>query len=166
MNIFYLDRDPTHAAQMQCDRHVVKMILETAQLLSTAHNEIDGEQVAYKSTHKNHPSAVWTRESVENYQWLYRHLMALGDTYTRRYGKVHKTIQSHSQALSEAPRGIAYAGFTDPPQCMYDWCKRLDTVEAYKAYYAAKAAEWADLGRPMRWTEPKYEGILNVYNQR
>lgn len=160
MNIFYLDRDPVHAAQMQCDRHVVKMILETAQLLSTAHIELDGEQVAYRATHKNHPSAIWARQSVENYQWLYRHLQALGDTYTRRYGKVHKTIQTHSETLSRPPRAIPRAGFTDPPQCMYDRCKTVDTVAAYKAYYAAKAAEWADLGRPMRWTEPRYDGLL------
>ena len=166
MNIYYLDRDPEPAAQMQCDQHAIKMTLETTQLLSTAHIVLDDNQVAYRATHKNHPSSVWVRESVENYRWLYRHLMALGDTYTRRYGKVHKSIQEHSQALSEPPRAIPDGNFTDPPQCMYDWCKRLDTVEAYKAYYAAKAAEWADLGRPMRWTEPKHEGILNVYTKR
>jgi hypothetical protein len=102
MNIFYLDRDPIEAARLQCDRHVVKMILETAQLLSTAHNELDGGQIAYKSTHKNHPSAVWARASAENYYWLQRHLGALGHEYFRRYGRVHKTIQTHSQAPSHA----------------------------------------------------------------
>ena len=78
MNIFYLDRDPHEAARLQCDKHVVKMILETAQLLSTAHNELDGGQIAYKTTHKNHPSAVWARKSLDNYLWLYRHLEGLG----------------------------------------------------------------------------------------
>ena len=151
MNIFYLHRDPREAARLQCDRHVVKMILETAQLLSTAHNEIDGEQVAYKSTHKNHPSAVWARESVENYQWLYRHLEALGSEYKQRYGRVHKTIQTHSQTLTEPPRGISRVGFTDPPQCMPDECKNSDTVVAYQTYYNHKADDWEKRGIPMKW---------------
>ena len=69
MNIFYLDRNPILAADKQCDRHVVKMILETAQLLSTAHYELDGESPAYKPTHKNHPSAVWVRKSLDHYLW-------------------------------------------------------------------------------------------------
>ena len=67
MNLFYLHRDPVEAARMQCDRHVVKMILETAQMLSTAHIELDGIQVAYKATHKNHPSTVWVRSSAAAY---------------------------------------------------------------------------------------------------
>jgi hypothetical protein len=141
MNIFYLDRDPHEAARLQCDRHVVKMILETAQLLSTAHNELDGGQIAYKSTHKNH----------HNYTWLRRHLEALGDEYTRRYGKVHATIQKHSEALTEAPNAIPDGGFTDPPQCMPDECKNSDPVVAYMTYYNYKADDWDARGIPMRW---------------
>jgi len=151
MNIFYLDRDPHEAARLQCDRHVVKMILETAQLLSTAHNELDGTQVAYKSTHKNHPSAVWARANRKNYTWLQRHLMALGDEYTRRYGRVHKTIQTHSQSLLEPPRGISDGDFTDPPQCMPDECKRPDAVQGYQVYYNYKADDWDARGIPMKW---------------
>ena len=76
MNIFYLDEDPVLAAQMHCDKHVVKMILESAQLLSTAHLLIDGDELAderglYKATHKNHPSSKWVRDSSENYEWLW-----------------------------------------------------------------------------------------------
>jgi hypothetical protein len=127
------------------------MILETAQLLSTAHNEIDGGQIAYKTTHKNHPSAVWARANRENYTWLQRHLMALGDEYTRRYGRVHKTIQTHSEALTEAPRGISDGDFTDPPQCMPDECKRLDPVLGYQVYYNYKADDWDARGIPMKW---------------
>lgn len=151
MNIFYLDRDPREAARLQCDRHVVKMILETAQLLSTAHNEIDGGQIAYKTTHKNHPSAVWTRASRDNYLWLRSHLMALGREYTKRYGKVHATIQKHSQTLTEPPRGISRIGFTDPPQCMPDECKSSDAVIAYHTYYNLKADDWDARGIPMKW---------------
>ena len=79
MNIFYLNSDPERAAQLQYNKHVVKMILESAQLLCSAHIMLDSEiDVPYKLTHKNHPSAIWTRQSRSNYAWLYFHMMALG----------------------------------------------------------------------------------------
>jgi len=88
MNIFYLNSDPVVAAEKQYNKHVVKMILESAQLLCSAHHMLDSEiDVPYKLTHKNHPSAVWTRTSLQNYAWLYYHMLALGDEYTKRYGK-------------------------------------------------------------------------------
>lgn len=157
MNIFYLNRCPEVAAEMQCDKHVVKMIVETAQLLSTAHYELTGESPAYKPTHKNHPSAVWVRSNVLSYLWTWRHLRALGCEYERRYGKVHKTIAEHLDALREAPAPLydnylaIRDGFTPPPQCMPDECKRDDTVLAYLTYYNHKADEWAERGMPMRW---------------
>ena len=107
--------------------------------------------MAYKSTHKNHPSAVWARANRENYIWLQRHLTALGDEYTRRYGRVHKTIQKHSQSLLEPPRGISDGDFTDPPQCMPDECKRPDAVLGYQVYYNYKADDWDARGIPMKW---------------
>ena len=72
MNIFYLDSDPYVAAKMHCDKHVVKMILESAQMLSTAHRVLDGDEYAderglYKMAHKNHPSTIWVRTSTDNY---------------------------------------------------------------------------------------------------
>ena len=151
MNLFYLDECPEKAAQYQCDVHVVKMILETAQMLSTAHIELDGIQVAYKATHKNHPSTVWVRSNTMCYRWAWQHLKALGEEYTRRYGKVHKTIAEHLDTLAQYPINMAYGEFTDPPQCMYDECKHEDTVTAYRQYYNAKAEEWLAGGRPMRW---------------
>ncbi len=152
MNLFYLDSNPHDAARMQCDKHVVKMILETAQMLSTAHLELDGVQVAYKATHKNHPSTVWVRSSADAYRWALKHMYELGLEYTRRYGKVHKTIREHLEALSVLPSNIDRdAGFVEPPQCMYDECKRDDTVLAYQLYYNAKADEWAANGSPMKW---------------
>ena len=76
MNIFYLNKDPEIAAQMHCDKHVVKMILESAQMLSTAHRILDGDDIAnskglYKMTHKNHPCNIWVRKNNENYEWLW-----------------------------------------------------------------------------------------------
>ena len=152
MNIFYLSRDPTQAAQAQCDRHVVKMILETAQLLSTAHVELDGNQVAYKATHKNHPSAIWVRSSLDHYEWTLYHLEALGSEYERRYKKVHKTIREHFKALQRPPVALqGIRGFTDPPQCMPDECKRSDAVLGYQIYYNFKADDWDARGMPMKW---------------
>lgn len=146
MNIFYLDRDPKTAACMQCDRHVVKMILESAQLLSTAHREIDGDEWAnnqglYKSTHKNHPSAVWARCSADNYKWLFRHFLALCDEYSYRYGKTHLTDTKFRNVLGFSPTNIStIESFTNPPQCMPDEYKDSNTVIGYRNYYALDKA--------------------------
>jgi hypothetical protein len=141
MNVFYLDPDPKLAASMQCDRHVVKMILESAQLLSTAHRLLDGDEWAdshslYKVTHKNHPSAVWARSSSDNYKWLYRHFLGLCDEYNYRYGKIHLSETKLSDPLWFTPTNIDHnPGFTAPPQCMPDEYKNDCTVEAYRSYY-------------------------------
>jgi len=141
MNIFYLDKDPVKAASFFYNRHVVKMILESAQLLCTAHIISDGEaaNVPYKATHKNHPSAIWARESTANYKWLYDHMIALGNEYTRRYGKKHLTILKCSGALCKAPNNITKVDLTPMPQCMPDQYKVPgNSVEAYWNYYEAE----------------------------
>lgn len=150
MNIFYLDADPEIAAKYCCDKHCVKMILESAQLLCTARAlsgglPIDGYSL--KPTHVNHPSAKWVRESKAHYKWLYRHLKALCKEYTRRYGKVHKVERERLlQALEVVPDTIPMTQFSDPPQCMPEEYKSpRSTVEAYRKYYIkdkAKFAKW------------------------
>jgi hypothetical protein len=141
MNIFYLSEDPNEAAKYMYNKHVVKMILESAQLLCTAHIISDGEaaDVPYKATHKNHPSAIWARESVSNYIWLYDHMIALGNEYTRRYGKKHLTILKCSGALCKAPNNVTKVDLTPMPQCMPDQYKVPgNSVEAYWNYYEAE----------------------------
>ena len=141
MNIFYLHKDPAKAASFFYNRHVVKMILESAQLLCTAHVMLDGDDadVPYKVTHKNHPSAVWARESADNYSWLYFHMLALGEEYTRRYGKKHLTILKCGGPLGKLPGGILNTGPTPMPQCMPDQYKVPgNSVEAYWNYYEAE----------------------------
>ena len=141
MNIFYLSTDPEKAAKYMYNKHVVKMILESAQLLCTAHVMLDGDDadVPYKVTHKNHPSAVWARESTYNYKWLYNHMIALGEEYTRRYGKKHLTIIKCSGVLSNAPTNVTKTGPTPMPQCMPDQYKVPgNSVEAYWNYYEAE----------------------------
>jgi hypothetical protein len=141
MNIFYLDRNPNISAKAMTDKHVVKMILESAQLLSTAHHMLDTNETPkgiYKKTHVNHPSAIWVRESSENYKWLYNHFIALCDEYTERYGRVHKTDLELSYILSNIPKHIPHADFTQPPQAMPDIYKHRDSVHAYHVYYQAE----------------------------
>ena len=135
MNIFYLSHDPDEAARVMYNRHVVKMILESAQLLCTAHHEYGNHDVPYKPTHKNHPSAIWTRSNNLAYMWVYDHMMALGEEYKRRYGRTHLTIDKCRDALMDPPVGIPSNEWQDPPQCMPDQYKCGDTVNAYWNYY-------------------------------
>lgn len=139
MNIFYIDKDPKIAAQNMINKHVVKMILESAQMLSTCHREFGNERdTFYKRTHVNHPSNVWIRQSSQHYDWLYKHMIALGEEYTNRYGRLHLTIQKLEYALKNPPKGLEDNGFTPPPQCMPDEYKDDDTVKAYLNYYEYK----------------------------
>jgi hypothetical protein len=145
MNIFYLDRDPVKAAQQHYNKHVVKMILEAAQLLCTAHH-LSGNpsDVPYKKTHMNHPSAIWVRSSRSNYLWCYEYMLALGAEYTRRYGKHHLTIAKCRDVLSKVPHAIHVVDFCDPPQCMPDEYKMADAVDGYKKYYEFGKAHLKD----------------------
>ena len=162
MNIFYVDRDPIVSAQMMCDKHVVKMILESAQMLSTAHRVLDGDEYAdevglYKMAHKNHPSTIWVRSSVHNYMWLYVHMTALMDEYTYRYGKHHAT-ERLLEPLKDCPKTIPTIDFTDPPQCMPDHCKSDDTVQSYQTYYILEKSDFATWKRrevPRWWNGTK-----------
>lgn len=133
MNIFILDENPDTAARQHCDKHVVKMILETAQMLCTAHWESGGE-APYKSTHKNHPCTIWARESVDNYKWLCDLGVSLCDEYTLRYGKVHKT-QAIIEWLVDNVPNIPDVPMTPFAQAMPDEYKSKDAVQAYRNYY-------------------------------
>ena len=159
MNIFYLDDDPKTCAEMHCDKHVVKMILEYAQLLSTAHHEIDGDPSidCYKPTHKNHPSAIWARKNRSNYQWLWQLLQGLLVEYTSRYGKVHKTQSSGVfNNLKTLPYELKGGKFSEPPQCMPERCKAEgDAIMAYRNYYIREKsymARWKFTEEPVWYT--------------
>jgi len=166
MNIFYLAEDPKVCAQDHCDKHVVKMILEYAQLLSTAHRVLDGKEtkvlsnsgkryvsnwilddssdaVLYKVAHVSHPSNIWTRASGHHYIWLWRLWHNLCLEYTERYNKTHISWKKLRTYLSIPPQNIQDNGFTPPPQCMPDECKKNDTVQAYRDFYMAHKREFA-----------------------
>ena len=158
MNIFYLHRDPRVAARYHNDKHVVKMILESAQMLSTAHRELDGNlnETMYRPTHKNHPSTVWVRESSSNYRWLHSLFISLCDEYTHRYGKVHLTDKKLRDVLQPHPLTInTTKRFTPPPQCMPEQYKNNNnTVQAYRDYYVGEKhniASWKNRDVPHWW---------------
>jgi hypothetical protein len=165
MNIFILNEDPVLAANDHCDKHVVKMILESAQMLSTAHwigwknilsKEFEIEnmkskqlkawlrekvpndlQPVYAMTHVNHPCTIWARETKENYLWLCRHAKALCEEYTRRYSRRHKSENIIDWLSESLPPHLVQCelGLTTFAQAMPDIYKHERAIEAYRAYY-------------------------------
>ena len=153
MNIFYLDKDPVKAAQLQYNKHVVKMILESAQMLCTAHRFYGNDNVPYKTAHLNHPSTIWVRESDEHYDWLYNHMLALGREYTKRYDREHLSITKCTQPLFCSPKGIPYKKLVQPPQCMPDEYKDKCSVQAYWNYYIGEKHTVANPKTEKIWTK-------------
>ena len=152
MNIFYLDECPKKAAELQYNKHVVKMILESAQMLCAAHHVIGNpDDVPYKLAHKNHPSTIWVRQNSIHYDWLYDHMRALGDEYTKRYGKTHLSI-TKCKHLVYPPKNIPTVMFNQPPQCMPDEYKDKCSIQAYWNYYIGEKHVVANLK-----TEKLYE---------
>ena len=167
MNIFVLDTNPETAAQMQCDKHIPKMILESAQMMVSALRRygvtdeylVDKGVVTktgtpYKETHKNHPCTRWAGDSRYNYLWLGNHAMSLLDEYTHRYGKVHACrtpilrMWAMASIIERYTVNDELKMATPFPQCMPDEYKGDDTVVAYQKYYHSKTfAKW-EKGRP------------------
>jgi len=194
MNIFYLDKDPILAAEMSCDKHVCKMIIESAQMLSTAHRIIDGteyygktangrkikrwlhpdndlELSLYLASHVKHPSTIWVMQSAYNYIWLYRHMMALNEQFKLRYDKPfdHMTIQKLGKILKEIPKNIPLNKIgTEPPPAMPDECKVPgDSIASYRKYYIMKKRPFATWRKPSKMPEWYKQGINeNVYTRQ
>ena len=169
MNVFVLSLDPVEAAQMHCDKHVVKMIVEAAQMLSTAHRMLDGVQVTesktldsgkvrlvkrwlhtdpslentlYEVAHANHPCSIWTRTTRANYKWHYELFCALCDEYTFRYGKVHSTDTLLRSALRQFPSKLSEGEITSFPLAMKSQPSCMDhndPVGSYRKFYHTKA---------------------------
>ena len=182
MNIFYLDKNPQRCAQMHVDKHCVKMILEYAQLLSTAHRVLDGvltvglsqsgrkqqryilsderQQMLYSATHINHPSAVWVRQSNANYMWLAELLEECCREYSYRYGKIHKVESSGlMQILKNVfPINISDKPFTEPTPAMPDECKVPgDSIQSYHNYYwSNKKHLWSWKGKINSRERPRW----------
>lgn len=134
MNIFILDSRPAVAAQMLCNRHVVKMIVESAQIMATVHHRY-GSSATYRSTHEHHPCTIWTGASAQNYAWLLAHTKAMCREYTLRYEKTHATQHYVFGELHALPPGIPFLGQTPFAQAMPDQYRDIDPVLAYRRYY-------------------------------
>ena len=167
MNIFVLNEVPQTAARDMCDKHVVKMIVESAQMLSTAHRVLDGEQytelsannrrikrwksphklmedILYKASFVGHPCTKWVMENNKNYYWLVEHAYELCREYTRRYGKVHKSDDLISLIRFRKPANIPIADSITPfAQAMPEEYKNEDAVKAYRAYYLGEKTGFA-----------------------
>ena len=169
MNIFYLDNDTATCAEMHNDKHVVKMILEYAQLLSTAHRVLDGtlidrlspsgrkqkayvladnrESALYSATHINHPSAIWVRKTHQNYIWLTELLEELCCEYTYRYEKTHKVERDGLLKVlrTNLPANIPIGPFTAPTPAMPDDVKVPgNSLASYRNYYNKNKTHLAD----------------------
>lgn len=175
MNIFVLDESPVMSAQMLCDKHCSKMIVESGQMLSTAHRMLDGKMVRrpsksgktmvkhwildddrdellYKAVHMGHPCTVWSMVSEENYRWHYEHFVAMGEEFAMRRGKQHLTYTLLKEALAASPRNIPKTGLTEFAVAMKQFPDCVvpgNPVKSYRNYYvnAKSFAKW-DWGRP------------------
>lgn len=160
MNIFVLDKNPTRAAQMHCDKHVVKMSIEYAQLLSTAHHLLArGDETylshIYKATHSKHPATLWVAAHPAHYAWTLNLAEATWAEYTYRYGKIHASSRLQPW-LSKVPRDILALGpITPPPQCMpvqyhvlsesrdpWNWQHTITAYQQYYCYEKSRFATW------------------------
>lgn len=163
MNIFILSLIIKNCAKYHCDRHVIKMILETTQLLSTCHHIINPDQAEkwcnkgkiYKKTHMNHPSSIWTRTCKENYIWLCNLGIALCKEYAYRYDKQpndHKCYEKLIFLHKNVPLSLSSNGcITKHKQCMPDEYKTHDSVRSYRIYYLNdknKMLVWRKRGPP------------------
>jgi len=183
MNYFDLDQDPHKCAKYHCDKHVCKMSIEYPQLLSTAHRLLDGnqtlgksktgrnvkrwvhpdedlEQILYKASHINHPTSVWVRESVANYQKVYDVWLELLREFTYRYEKIHLSGKKLASILSTPPRNIPEGPYSDPPPAMKAFPQCIvegDSVQSYRNYYKEAKADFATWKkRPIpRWYHGK-----------
>ena len=175
MNIFHLHDSPQICAQYHNDKHVVKMCVEYAQLLSTSHRVLDGslyysktkngrkirrwllddnrEPLLYKASHINHPSNLWTRSTDSNYRFVFDLWDNLCKEYSYRYNREHMSFTKLREVLSNIPDSIHKGPITKYAQAMPDDCKMSDSIEAYRTYYRKYK------GRFSRWTrrnEPEW----------
>ena len=186
MNIFYLHQDPQTAARMACDKHTSKMIVESCQMLSTAHRVQDGteyydktangrkikrwrhpnpnlEPVLYKASHVRHPSTIWVMDSAWNYVWLYNHMLELNEEFKKRYGHVqnHKSVRLLGSILSHPPTNANWKKKgTDATPAMPDYCKVPgDSVASYRKYYIMEKVRFATWKKPAKAPTWYLEGV-------
>lgn len=196
MNIFIVDRDPVVAAKMLCDQHVVKMVTEGAQMLSTCHRVLNGKMeiapsrsgkrdvpryrlndgrdtILYHAVHFNHPCNIWIREDIVNYDWLFTHTFALSAEYTLRYKKTHAchSILEYLIGVGQ-PINIPTYGRKHPKgfvQAMPEEYKDEDPVKAYRNFYIgskSKFARWRYTTIPKWYKDATTKSVRSVSTLR
>lgn len=176
MNIFYTNEKPLNCAKDHTKIHTRKMIVEYAQLLSTSHRVLDGynksfilkdhrNDILYKSTHMNHPSAKWVRESKENYLWLYNCLFELCIIYENANNKKHKT-STLLETLKYQPNNIKNDKFVEPyiaiNKITYPTVyKEKNTIDIYREYMKLKFIDWKERNIDVSWYSNKKPEWLN-----
>jgi hypothetical protein len=185
MNIFYTNPDSFICATEHCNVHQNKMIIEYAQMLSTAHRVLDGtkkviiqnkrkktiyelngdvENILYVATHVNHLSAVWVRESSEHYIWLYNTFVYLCLIYEECTGKQHKT-SSLISFLDQIPNNIDNKTFIEPPLAMPEEFHSKNILQSYKSYVLSKYRDWLSRERKIKveWFYNKPDWAKNIF---
>jgi len=186
MNLFFLHIDPKKCAEFHCDKHVVKMILETVQMLYTAHNVLktpnlpndrENNFVSYRSFSPKHPTCIWIRQCEKNYRYASLVAKYLCEEYTHRYARIHKcqqhvdwlilNIPNNFQTISYNPETVlSYnkefqeQGHTPVPLAMYDDVKYHDTFKSYRFYYIVhkrRFAKWTSRSTPWWYTSGKFK---------
>jgi hypothetical protein len=146
MNIFYIHSNPLLAAQDLCDKHVVKMVLESTQILSSVLHRYGMSEIApYKEAYPSHPCVLWAGDSRSHWRWLLTHAEAISNEYTLRYEKIHK-CDAYIKDLKKITSTIPFPkeNFTPPPQCMPEQYRHKDTTMAYKNYYIGEKSSFAE----------------------
>jgi hypothetical protein len=161
MNIFILDQDPVKAAEYLCDKHVIKMLLESTQMLCTVHR-LGGstDNSLYKAAHIKHPCVIWLCESSGNYNWLVKHLVAMHEQYKLRYHREHKSFTELYHIVKEPPSWLKDIGLTRFALAVPELYKKEDPVLSYRLYYVCSKIEICNWKYPA--TEPYwFKEILN-----
>jgi hypothetical protein len=162
MNIFVLSEDPLEAAEMLCNKHVPKMIVESAQMLCSAlvkHKHVEQYKVPYKATHFNHPCTKWVALSTSNSTWLMCHALQMCEEYTKRYKKIHKTQKVFFELYERFPNEYKsnWSMHTPFALAMPDEYKCDNAVESYRRFYMkekSKFAKWEPNTKIPAWWNP------------
>ena len=157
MNVFACDPSPEVSARSLADRHVVKMVLETAQILSTTVRELGlDDSDLYKSTHLHHPIVVACIHDSGYRDWVIRHGRALAREYTHRYDRFHVSSFVLDRAAHRLRRLGPPSVLTSFPLAMPEELQSDDPHESYRRYLATKYARWGPMARWTRRTRPAW----------
>ena len=166
MNLFYLESSPQGAAQALCDKHIPKMTLETAQMLSTAAwcvlsppNYTVLPDI-YRPAYLNHPSTAWVRSGICQYVWTHALFQHLCSEFEFRFGKPHASSRLiHALGHFDILNALPNTTFIEPPQCMPEQYHQVDTLQAYRDYYLGdkmRFAKWERGRAAPDWVAHEY----------